>query len=247
MARVRSYDEPPDNQVAFEVRKEGSYNDRMSLVMSPLPMLSSDFRRLRRGVFLIMSFFATCLIGIPGTLALGQALPESEDGTILLPLETLDVDQATATVSVLQEPDSPLQTLLETCQTSLPDQVIIEGKDMSEEAKAFCRTVQRFMRRHSTPPAHTLESKGYVISVPLKSPYQGIHSLSWYTLNLDDAIAFVSLLQSGNLRAVKVYTTVPWSSTPTVPCSACPIKELVFSITGMKQYRNERLGEPPNR
>ena len=61
----------------------------------------------------------------------------------------------------------------------------------------------------------------------------------WTTNSLDDAIAFVSLLQGGNLKAVKVYATIPWGSDPTATCTECPIKELVFSAKGIKDQLQE--------
>ena len=52
-------------------------------------------------------------------------------------------------------------------------------------------------------------------------------------------MAFVSLLQGGSLKALKVYATIPWGSDPTTPCTECPIKELVFSAKGIKEQLRE--------
>jgi len=49
----------------------------------------------------------------------------------------------------------------------------------------------------------------------------------------------LSLLQGGNLKAIKVYTTIPWGSEPTTTCTECPIKELVFSAKGIKEQLHE--------
>lgn len=153
-----------------------------------------------------------------------------------IPLSILDVEQATATISVLEEPHSSFNRILEACQSKLPEEFRIEGKDLSEEMRKLCNMAERFTKRYVPPPTQRFEPKGYVITVPLKSSFQGIAALLWNTKNLDDAITFVNLLQSGNLKAVKVYSTIPWAIDPAKTCTECPIKELVFSASGMKEH-----------
>ena len=98
---------------------------------------------------------------------------------------------------------------------------------------------EKMAKRYFPPPTQNLEPKEYVITVPLKSPFQGIEALLWSTKSLDDAISFVGLLQGGNLKAVKVYTTIPWGIETATTCTECPIKELVFSASGIKEQLQE--------
>lgn len=161
-------------------------------------------------------------------------------GTIVtIPLSIVDVDEATATISVMEESLSSFNTFLKNCQSSLPEDFQKEDKDFSEDLKKFCEMTEQFAKRYLPPPTQHLEPKGYIITVPLKSPYQGIEALLWTTKSLDDAIAFVSLLKGGNLKAMKVYATIPWGSEPTITCTECPIKELVFSAMGLKEKLQE--------
>jgi hypothetical protein len=139
----------------------------------------------------------------------------------------------------MDEPLSSFNTFLKHCQSGLAEEVLNEDKDFSEDLKKFCELTEQFAKRYLPPPTQHLEPKGYVITVPLKPPHNGIEALLWTTNSLDDAIAFVSLLQGGNLKAVKVYATIPWGSDPTATCTECPIKELVFSAKGIKEQLQE--------
>lgn len=158
---------------------------------------------------------------------------------VTIPLSILDVDEATATISVMDEPFSSFNSFLKHCQSGLPDDFLKEDKDFSGDLKKFCELTEQLTKHYLPPPTQHLEPKGYVITVPLRSPYQGIEALLWTTNSLDDAIAFVSLLQGGNLKAMKVYATIPWGSEPTATCTECPIKELVFSAKGIKEQLQE--------
>ena len=163
----------------------------------------------------------------------------SGETIVTVPLSRVDVDQATATVSVLEDPLSDLNSFLKNCQSSLSEELGKETKDFSDDLRQFCQLTEKLAKRYWPPPTQHLEPKGYVITVPLKSPLQEIEALLWSTQSLDDAISFVSLLQGGNLKAIKVYTTVPWGPDPGTPCTECPIKELVFSAMGMKEQLEE--------
>ncbi len=190
-----------------------------------------------RRVYLLITVVSTFLF-----IALsGSAQPNSnQKGDIVtIPLSIVDVDEATATISVMDEPLSSFNTFLKHCQSGLPDDFLQEDKDYSGDLKKFCEFTEQITKQYLPPPTQHLRPKGYVITVPLKSPYQGIEALLWTTNNLDDAIAFVSLLQGQNLKAMKVYATIPWGSEPTTTCTECPIKELVFSAKGIKEQLQE--------
>ncbi len=190
--------------------------------------LSSPIRRP------IQWFFLLSLLLCTTTLYASQEQAPTTENTVSIPLAALDVNQATATVSVLQEPQSATNKLLDACQDNLPDEFVVEGHDLSEQIKKLCKMAKGFTRRYLDTPTHTLESKAYLMTIPLKHPEQDIHALTWKSATLDDALAFMTLLQSGNLQALKAYTRIPWGKETTQPCRECPITELVFNMAGMK-------------
>jgi len=182
---------------------------------------------------LLLAFFFVPLSGD------AQSESNPKGNIVTIPLTIIDVDEATATISVMDEPFSSFNTFLKHCPSGLPEDFTNGDKDFSEDLKKFCELTEQLTRHYLPPPTQHLEPKGYVITVPLKPPYNGIEALLWTTNSLDDAIAFVSLLQGGNLKAVKVYATIPWGSDPNTPCTECPIKELVFSAKGIKDQLQE--------
>ena len=196
-----------------------------------VPSLSS--RRLCLLHTLILAFFFIAFAGA------ASSPTNTKASIVTIPLSIVDVDEATATISVMEEPLSSFNFFLEHCQSGLPEDFLEEDKDFSEDLKKFCELTEQLTKHYLPPPTQHLEPKGYVITVPLRSPYQGIEALLWTTNSLDDAIAFVSLLQGGNLKAMKVYATIPWGSEPTTTCTECPIKELVFSAKGIKDQLQE--------
>ena len=173
----------------------------------------------------------------------GQSDAQPKGKIVTIPLSILDVEQATATISVMEEPYSSFNSLWEACQSKLPKDLEVEGEDISEEVRRLCKMAEGFSKRYLPPPTQHIEPKAYVITVPLQSPYQDITALIWNTKDLDDAIAFVSLLQSGNLKAVKVYANLPWAEDPMTTCTECPIKELVFSAAGIKEQLSQWKGK----
>ena len=186
-----------------------------------------------RRVFLFITIISTSLfIALSGS---AQSNSNQKGKVVTIPLSIVDVDEATATISVMDEPLSSFNTFLKHCQTDLPEDFLREDKDFSGDLKKFCELTEQLTKQYLPPPTQHLKPKGYVITVPLRSPYQGIKALLWTTNSLDDAIAFVSLLQGGNLKALKVYATIPWESEPAATCTECPIKELVFSAKGIKE------------
>ena len=166
---------------------------------------------------------------------------------VTIPLSLVDVDEATATISVMDDPLASFNTFLKHCQSGVPEVYFDDDKDFSEDLKKFCELTEQLTKHYLPPPTQHLKPKGYVISVPLTSRHNDIEALLWTTNNLDDAIAFVSLLQGGNLKAVKVYATIPWGPNPATPCRECPIKELVFSAKGIKDQLRELQGKEGER
>lgn len=80
-----------------------------------------------------------CLLNVGGQ---ALAKPSNSSQIVSIPLSRLDVDQATATVSVLREPGSPLHTLLGWCELGVPTDFQLEGQNYSEEIKSMCKIVQ---------------------------------------------------------------------------------------------------------
>ena len=101
--------------------------------------------------------------------------------------------------------------------------------------KKICTLVKRMLPQSVENPVQDLDPQEYRISVPLNIPRQEMQSVVWVAHSIDQAIAFVHLLQNGALQAVTVYERIPWSASPTKPCSACPIKELIFHARHMKK------------
>ena len=190
----------------------------------------------RRVCLYLSLIFTHFLFSVSGA---AQSEVNQKGNIVTIPLSIVAVDEATATISVMEEPLSSLNIFLKHCQISLPDNLQEEGKDFSNDMKGICQLAEKLAKQYMPPPTHHLEPKGYVITVPLKSPFQKIESLYWTTKSLDDAISFVSLLQGGSLKAIKVYTAIPWGSDPTMTCTECPIKELVFPAKALK----DQLGE----
>ncbi|RMH37412.1 MAG: hypothetical protein D6690_03330 [Nitrospirae bacterium] len=161
-----------------------------------------------------------------------------------IPASNLDVDRATARVSVSQETPSAIQTFLRACQTDLPEFIPINDPAAIQELQALCKNAERWMHRHVPPPVHHLAPTSYAIHVPLKTPYRNIQAVLWRAKNLDEALTFVRMLQSGALHSVTVFATVPGNEERSRPCRECPVKELVFRLThikdGLKSLR------PPN-
>ena len=87
-----------------------------------------------------------------------QSHSESKGKIISIPLSKLDVSQATATVSVLEEPQSPFNILLDACQSKLPEEFRIEGEDLSEEARKLCQMMESWKKRYLPPPGHRCET-----------------------------------------------------------------------------------------
>ncbi|MDT7042276.1 hypothetical protein [Candidatus Nitronereus thalassa] len=158
-------------------------------------------------------------------------------GLVSIPLESLDVQEAVATVSVLDDPQSSVDSLLGICDSEFVRKLQIEGEDIQETIKKLCGMMEGLAKKLE-PPAHEIAPSQFLIQVPLKRPHQAIRSVTWKAKSLDDAMTFIELLKDGRLKAVKVFSAIPWSDNPTQPCSECPVKDLVFRLEAMKDQRH---------
>jgi len=176
------------------------------------------------------------IVGLSVMLGLPHGLEAKKpEELIVVPVASLDVNEATATVSVLPDNPSPISTIFDWCQAGFPEDTDSEIQEISEELKKWCRMAEGFTKKYVPPPAQHFQAQGYVITVPVKHATRGVEAVLWNTKTLDDAIVFVDLLQSGKLKAVNVYASVPWQSQTEGPCSHCPIKELVFHASGIRE------------
>lgn len=175
-------------------------------------------------------FLFVLLLAIPAYGEHEEPTPVKENtqtSLVSIPLSTLVVDQATATVSALHDPLSPMKTVLKLCQSDTLKDIHPEGDEVVEDIQKLCHTIDG-LTRDMEIPTHTLQSGEYVVTVPLKEPQKNIQAVVWRAKTLDEAITFVDLLQNEKLKAVIVYPYAPWSSDPHKVCSECPIKDLVF-------------------
>ncbi|MDA0737511.1 MAG: hypothetical protein O2999_02760 [Nitrospirae bacterium] len=156
---------------------------------------------------------------------------------VSIPLASLDVQEAVATVSVLEDPQSSVDSLLGVCESEFVGKLHIEGEDIQGAIKKLCGMMEGLAKTLEPPPQEVAPNV-FMINVPLKQPHQAIRSVTWKAKSLNDAITFIELLKDGRLKAVKVFSTIPWSDNPTQPCSECPVKDLVFRLEAMKDKRH---------
>ena len=163
-----------------------------------------------------------------------RANDQNEISTVAIPLSALNIEEAVATVSVLQDPAASANSLLGFCESKVLQGIEIEGEDIQGLIKKLCGAMKQFSREVA-PPTQGLSANTYLITVPLKQPEQSIRGVTWTAKSLDDAIAFIDLLKSGQLKGMKVLTSVPWAPGSTQPCQECPISDLIFRIEAMKE------------
>ncbi len=156
---------------------------------------------------------------------------------VSIPLAALDVEEAVATVSVLEDPQSSMDSLLGVCESAFVGKLQVEGEDIQGVIKKLCEMMEGLATKLEPSPQEVLPNV-FLINVPLKQPHQAIRSITWKAKSLDDAITFIELLKDGRLKALKVFSTIPWSDHPTQPCSECPVKDLVFRLEAMKDQRH---------
>ena len=164
----------------------------------------------------------------------GWAGENNQMRTVAIPLSALNIDDAVATVSVLQDPAGSAGSLLGFCESKVLQGIEIEGEDIQGLIKKLCGAMKQFSREVA-PPTQGFSANSYLITVPLHHPQQHIHGVTWTAKSLDDAIAFIDLLKSGQLQAMKVLTNVPWAPGSSEHCRDCPISDLVFRIEAMKE------------
>lgn len=183
-----------------------------------------------------------CLLVLCTALALGPTglAPAGVDPTppsvVTVPLSALAVEDTTVTVAVLQDPMEPVHKMLELCESGLPVGDQEENREVAESLERLCRAIGR-VTRGLEDPRHVLDAGDYVVTIPLHEPRGGLRAVLWKAATLDDAVAFVELLQGGKLRAVTVYSRYPRGGAGAPICSECPIKDLVFSAAGLKEQR----------
>lgn len=162
---------------------------------------------------------------------------EAKEPLVSIPLASLDVHEAVATVSVLEDPQSSVDSLLGVCESEFVGKLQVEGEDIQGVIKKLCGMVEGLVQKLEPPP-HEVAPNVFFIQVPLKQPHQAIRSVTWKAKSLDDAITFIELLKDGRLKAVKVFSTIPWSDNPSQPCFECPVKDLVFRLDAMQDKRH---------
>lgn len=206
--------------------------------LEPLQQNGAD-RSLRKGKQMknLCAAMAAIAFGV-GTLSLQTtwANDQTEVATVSIPLSALNIEEAVATVSVLQDPAASANSLLGFCESKMLQGIEVEGEDIQGLIKKLCGAMKQFSREVA-PPTQGLSANTYLITVPLKQPQQYIRSVTWTAKSLDDAIAFIDLLKSGQLKGMKVLTSVPWAPGSSQPCTECPISDLIFRIEAMKDKR----------
>jgi len=196
---------------------------------------------IREKLFMRAKFLIGAVSLVVGMMALGVLVAtagnEQKPQLIAIPLTALDIPEAVATVSVLEDPDSPVDSLMGICDSEFVKKLQVEGEDIQGTIQKLCG-MMKGLAKEVMPPPKGVTSNTYVLSVPLKQPQGQIRAITWKAESLDDALTFVELLKDGHLKAVKVFSSIPWSSNPTQPCAECPVKDLVFRIDAIKDKRH---------
>lgn len=159
-----------------------------------------------------------------------KATDKTSETVISVPLPSLVLDEATVTVSVLQDPRPNFMGL---CTPELLRELGFEEEDLAGQVRKICRTAEK-LTKNLEQPTHELNPRRYVVTVPLTEPRGAMRSVLWTSHSLDEAITFLDLLQSKKVKAVNVFATVPWSTEAADTCVECPIKDLVFHAGKIK-------------
>ncbi len=190
-------------------------------------------RRMMGLVGMVCLMAAVIVQTVPPARAGGDSKPR----LIAIPLASLDIREAVATVSVLEDPESPVDSLMSICDSEFVKKLQVEGEDIQGAIRKLCG-MMKGLAKEVTPQPQGVTSNTYVLSVPLKQPQGPIRAITWKAESLDDALTFVELLKDGRLKAVKVFSSIPWSSNPSQPCSECPVKDLVFRVDAIQDKRH---------
>ncbi len=192
--------------------------------------------RSHRGRVVIGLVFLCALLVVGGVDTGPAGAATQPPAVVTVPLSALAVDDTTVTVTVLQDPMEPVHMMLKLCESGLPVGDEEEDRDLAANLERLCRAIDR-VTRGLEDPRHELEAGDYIVTIPLSEPRGSLHAVVWKASTLDDAVAFVELVQGGKLKAMTVYSRYPTTAKTAPSCSACPIKELVFSAAGLKGHR----------
>jgi len=190
-------------------------------------------RRTKGLIWAVILVAVMAAQGVLGAVAGGDSKPQ----LVSIPLTSLDIQEAVATVSVLEDPNSPVDSLMGICDSEFVKKLQVEGEDVQGAIQKLCG-MMKGLAKDVMPPPKGMTSNTYVLSVPLKQPQGHIRAITWKAESLDEALKFVELLKDGHLKAVKVFSSIPWSSNPMQPCAECPVKDLVFRVDALKDKRH---------
>lgn len=184
-------------------------------------------RRASRVAVLVLALWA------PAMPVPGQTTGGDEAVVATIAVSGLALEDATVTVTALEDPLRPVTALLEMCGAVEGDRRDQEDREITEHIRRVCQAIEQ-LTRAMEPPTHALKPEGYLVTIPLREPIGHIRAVLWRTSSLDEAIVFLDLLGGHKLRAVTAHRKVPPSSSQAPPCAECPIKDLVFSAASLR-------------
>ena len=100
------------------------------------------------------------------------SLSHSKANVVTVPLSLVNVDDATATISVMDEPLSSFSVFLESCQAGLTEDLGIQDKDISHDMKTFCEMAEKFSKHYLPPPTQHPQTQGICHFRPFKRTLQ---------------------------------------------------------------------------
>lgn len=155
---------------------------------------------------------------------------------LMIPVSALASDNATTTVSVLRDSLASANTIFDLCQSDQKEQPQGEKGEITKQAKGLCQLFEGFVKDLDTP-RNEFQASDYLVTVPLKQRQGEVEAVTWTSKNLEGAIAFMDVLQGGRLKGVNVYSSYPSARNEDEPCSACPIKDLIFHAASIKEHK----------
>lgn len=164
---------------------------------------------------------------------------------IMIPVSSLASENATTTVSVLRDAIVPANRLLDFCE---PDQKHPQGEkgETDKQSKVICQLLEGFVKQLDTP-RNEFQASDYLVTIPLKQPYDGVEAVTWTSKNLEGAIAFMDVVQGGRLKGVNVSSSSGSSinEREKQSCLACPIKDLIFHAASISEHKEFLEGREP--